>query len=95
VIDVPDDGSYTFGVDSDDGTIGTLQDLSRGLEEVQVLWYGWNVRAMAGRLDGVEDLPLAAGTYLLTVHYFQAEGEAGYHLRSVREPRPPSPGPRK
>jgi hypothetical protein len=34
VIEVPTAASYSFRIDSDDGTIGTLQDLANGLHEV-------------------------------------------------------------
>jgi hypothetical protein len=79
VIDVPSDGLYTFGVDSDDGTIGTLQYLTNGMHDVHVLWYDWSHRSMAGRLSEV-DVPLTAGTYLLTVHYFEGLDQAGYRV---------------
>ena len=79
VIEVPRDETYTFGVDSDDGTIGTLQHLTDGMHDLRVLWYDWHPQSMAGRLSEV-DVALTAGTYLLTVHYFEVEGQAGYRV---------------
>lgn len=85
VIEVPSDETYTFGVDSDDGTIGTLQHVTDGMHDVRLLWYGWNKQSMAGRLSEI-DVPLEAGTYLLTTHYFERQGRAGYQVAVV--PRP-------
>jgi Ni,Fe-hydrogenase III component G len=79
VIEVPSDETYTFGVDSDDGTIGTLQKLTDDMHDLRVLWYEWHPQSMSGRLSEV-DVALTAGTYLLTVHYFEVEGQAGYRV---------------
>jgi hypothetical protein len=91
VIDVPTDGWYSFSVESDDGSIGTLQDLERGTQNVRVLWYEWQQQAMDGRLLEVTDQFLARGTYLLTVHYFEKDGRAGYVVRYDRESDAESP----
>jgi len=85
VVEVENDGLYTFQVDSDDGTIGVLQNLLDDSEEFRVLWYDWSPQPMGEELLEVKDVPLRAGTYLLTVHYFEATGQAAYRLGFSRQ----------
>jgi hypothetical protein len=55
------------------------------MENVRVLWYDWRLRGMDQRLTLVPDERLEAGTYLLTVHYFEGWSTAGYHLAYYRQ----------
>lgn len=79
VVEVQSDGVYTFGMNTDDGSIGTLQNLTDDVEELRVLWYEWQLRAMTVEPTEIS-VPLTAGTYLLTVHYFEQGGVARYQL---------------
>lgn len=83
VLEVPAAGLYRFTIDSDDGTIGTLQDLSRGLEEVRVLWYDWRNQALGEDMVQTQ-VHLEPGTYLLTVHYYEEWHHAGYSIEVSR-----------
>jgi len=84
ILEVPVSGSYSFAVNSDDGTIGTLQNLTQALQDVRLLWFDWRPQGGDGFLE-VEDQFLEAGTYLLTVHYFEEGGYASYHIEYSRQ----------
>lgn len=86
VVEVPSAGLYTFTADSDDGTIGTLQDLSRGLHEVRVLWYEWRHQREGEDIVRV-DVHLEPGTYLLSVHYYEEWHHARYSIEVARDAR--------
>ncbi|MBP9706881.1 MAG: hypothetical protein KBD78_04505 [Oligoflexales bacterium] len=75
---------YTFSIDSDDGTIATLQAL-HALNEVRVLWHQWYLQPMDGQFSSSRKLRLQRGWYFLTMHYYENDGLAGFDLR-VNDP---------
>jgi hypothetical protein len=93
IIDVPQDGYYTFRADSDDGSLGTLQDLTKELHQVRLLWYDWYNHPMDGRLAEATGQFLERGAYLLTVHFYENEEDAGYWVQYSRDDADPLTNP--
>jgi hypothetical protein len=85
VIEVPTASSYSFRVDSDDGTIGTLQNLSGGLDDVRLLWYDWRNQPLIESVLQTEGFYVEPGTYLLTIHYYEEWHHAGYLIEMFVE----------
>ena len=84
VIEVPAEGGYVLGLNSDEGIIVTLQNLAHP-EALHLLWYEWRWREMRAEPSEVRTL-LEAGTYLLTVHYYEGTGEARYSISMIPDP---------
>lgn len=94
VLEVPTGEVYVFRIDSDDGTIGTLQDVEGDLHEIRLLWYDWRNQALGEDVVEIE-VHLEPGTYLLTVHYYEEWHHAGYAIEVSRRARGDSiAGPR-
>lgn len=92
VLDLTTDGVLTLGVETDDGSIGVLQDLGGDPHELRVLWYDWVPRGMTGHPKEIS-VPVTSGTYLLTVHYFEDWGDAGYQISALWRPAVDGVGP--